>query len=314
MHLLTPIKGFTNTSVTRAICLASTVLAITLSVLDSKYLVRLTIFPALVDYKQYWRVLTYQLSVVNESDYLLTCFLWYYFKNLERFFGSRKYLSLISLFALYNSIICFLCLVVGDRVVLLLKSLSFPFTNPDYSGSIQKSSIFNEVTSGPLGILSSLYVCYGAKIPASYQFKLLLRDPLFPIANGALGRLLCAISPSEITLSNHFPVSLLFALMALNGGLGSILPCLVGCFVGKLYVSDILLGQKMWQIPEWVFPWLVHPSRSTDRFKRRILSRFSNRYQSVDQGIPPSGPGSAAVNDAGRYSLGADTSSTSLIS
>ena len=108
MAQLTPIRGFTNTPVTRSICMISTVVPIMLSVLAIKYVVKFAIDPYIIQYNQFWRVVTYQLSVVNESDYLITVLLWFQFKVLERFYGSRKYLSIITLFTVYNAVACYL--------------------------------------------------------------------------------------------------------------------------------------------------------------------------------------------------------------
>ena len=114
MAQLTPIRGFTNTPVTRSICMISTVVPIMLSVLAIKYVVKFAIDPYIIQYNQFWRVVTYQLSVVNESDYLITVLLWFQFKVLERFYGSRKYLSIITLFTVYNAVACLFIMSLGN--------------------------------------------------------------------------------------------------------------------------------------------------------------------------------------------------------
>ena len=99
MAQLTPIRGFTNTPVTRSICMISTVVPIMLSVLAIKYVVKFAIDPYIIQYNQFWRVVTYQLSVVNESDYLITVLLWFQFKVLE-------ILRITKVFKYYNIIHC----------------------------------------------------------------------------------------------------------------------------------------------------------------------------------------------------------------
>lgn len=114
MAQLTPIRGFSNTPISKAICIVSTLVALGLSIFQMKHYVRLSIDPYILEYEQYWRVLTYEMAVINESDYMLCVLLWFQYKNLERFYGSRKYVSLIVVFALYNSIVCFLVMGLGQ--------------------------------------------------------------------------------------------------------------------------------------------------------------------------------------------------------
>lgn len=249
MAQLTPIRGFVNTPVSSAICIWCIVSALALSILDAKYMVSLTLNPSIYDYNQYWRIATLQLAVVKESDLLLTVVLWFFFKLLERHFGSRKYFSLIPVLALYNAVICVLSLTVGREVYQL------------FTGAASTNT-FNEIASGPLGVISSLYICYGAYIPASYLFDLIISETQF-------GGILAKLFSSKVTLTNHFPINITYTLLIFNNGFKSILPCLVGCFVGKLYVSDLLIGSKKWLVPEIIYDALVHPSSTVRRLRLR---------------------------------------------
>lgn len=273
MTQITPIRGFTNTPVTKLLCIVVTAAALLLLILLWKPYLRLAVDPYLVQYAQYWRVTTFQLSVVNESDYMLTMALWFHFKTLERFFGLRKYLSLVVLFALYNAVVTVLVLclgqllLIGAYAVLRAATLRHPFELVYYD------TILNLVVPGPLGILSLLYVCHGTYIPVSYHFKILLRRPLL----GARG--------SEIKLSNHFQIHALFALLALNNGFSSLTACLVGLLVGRLYTLNLLAGSKNWVLPSFVFRMFVSPRHLQRTALRRFARRFRG-YQPLPQEVP----------------------------
>lgn len=260
MAQLTPIRGFVDTPVSKAICICSVVSALALSILDAKYLVAFSLVPSIFDYHQYWRLATFQLAVVKESDLLLTIVLWFFLKLLERHFGSRKYFSLIFVFALYNAIISVLCLMLGREVYQL------------FTGRPSASTL-NEIASGPLGVISSLYICYGAYIPPSYLFDLVISESHF---TGIFAKLFS----SKVTLTNQFPVYITYTLLIFNNGFKSLLPCLVGCFVGKLYVSDLLIGSKKWIVPDFIYSGLVHPSSSM-RQLCVYFQRLSSRQVSI---------------------------------
>ncbi|CAN3373725.1 hypothetical protein DIURU_005526 [Diutina rugosa] len=248
MAQITPIKGFTNTPVTRSICLVSTVTAIALSVLGIKHYVHLEMDPHIIEYSQYWRIATYQLSVVNESDYLLTTYLWFYFKVLERFFGSRKYLSLVALLYGVNALAVFAVMALGQLGCYITSYLTSTIIFRG-AGSDFLPTIFNEVTPGPLAILASLYVVFSYVIPKSYQFNIVLANPWRPNE----------VSKS-VTLTNHFAIHIIFFMLVVNNGFKSIIPSVVGLLVGKLYVHHLLVGEK-WMVPQWAFNLFVNPKK-----------------------------------------------------
>lgn len=276
MTQLTPIRGFTNTPVTKSICIISTLLAIGLLTLQLKHYVRFAIDPLLVEYYQYWRILTFQLSVINESDYLLCTVLWFHFKTLERFFGPRKYLSLIALMVLYNGAITFLflslsqllqnCLLSFLRVLILHEPFRFYYTD----------TIFNSITPGPLGVVSSLYICFATYVPVSYHFTIVFRKPGSTQATNKL---------ASLTLNDHFQIQLIYLLLLLNNGISSLLPCLVGLLIGKLYTADLLPGSKNWSLPDLAFSLFVNP-RNIRVSSLRNLRRRVRGYQPVSDQLP----------------------------
>lgn len=250
MTQLTPIRGFTNTPVTKSICVLSTFLALGLLVLQLKHYVKLSIDPFIVDYSQYWRIFTFQTTVINESDFLLCIILWFHFKNLERFFGPKKYLSLIALFALYNGAVTFLLLSLGQLLLSTLMALGRTIIQHQDFSFVYTDTFFNSVIPGPLGILSSLYVCYGTYVPISYHFTLVFRKP---------GTSPAAKKQATLTLNDHFQIQILYTLLIFNNGIALLLPCLVGLAIGRLYTIDLLAGSKSCSLPDLVFSLFVNP-------------------------------------------------------
>lgn len=280
MTQLTPIRGFTNTPVTKSVILIGFLLALALLTLQAKHYVRLAIDPLIVQYSQYWRIATFQLAVINESDFMLSTILWFHFKTLERFFGPRKYLSLIAIFAFYNAVITFLVLSVGQLTFNALLSLvNMLITQSNYQ-FVYRDTFFNSVALGPFGIIASLYMCYGSYIPVSYHFKILFRKPTVSSGSEADTEELSNVTgsdsflPKQITLNDHFQIHILFTLLMLNNGIASILPCLIGLIVGRLYTNDLLAGSKNCYLPNVVFRLFVNPRKIDVTVFRLFRQRF----------------------------------------
>lgn len=286
MPQITPIRGFTNTPVTRTICILSTVVTLAVLIFSLKPYVKLAVDPFIVEYNQYWRVATFQLSPVNESDYMLLTILWFHFKTLERLFGARKYLLLIVLFALYNAVVTFLVLCLGQlfivgfialfKMIVLRQQFQVEYTD----------TVFNAVASGPFGLISLLYMCHGAYIPVSYHFKILLRKP----KESEAGDTEQSESPESlgksITLTNHFQIHVLYTILLLNHGFSTLVPCLIGLFIGHLYTQDLLAGSKNWVLPLLVFRGFVSP-RKLHRSVTRSLRRRIHEYQPIEDSVEP---------------------------
>ncbi|OBA23865.1 hypothetical protein METBIDRAFT_114466 [Metschnikowia bicuspidata var. bicuspidata NRRL YB-4993] len=280
MPQITPIRGFTNTPVTKAVCTASIVFALALLVLVLKQYVNLTIDPFIVTYSQYWRVATFQFSVVNESDLILTIVLWFHFKTLERLFGPRKYFSLVTLLALYNAVGTFLTLCIGQLATVYFAAVARRFVSGQPMQLVYYDTIFNSVVPGPLGILALLYICHGTYIPVLYRFKILLKRPVnTPGPSLGADNGLLENGGKAITLTNHFQVHFVFTLLMLNHGFKSLLPVLVGVVIGLLYTKDLLLGSRSWVLPSMVFQLLVAPHKLPRTI--RTLARRWQGYQRV---------------------------------
>ncbi|ODV69649.1 hypothetical protein HYPBUDRAFT_131820 [Hyphopichia burtonii NRRL Y-1933] len=281
MTQLTPIKGFTNTPVSRTICILITVIALSLSIFQLKHYFQLSVDPFLIEYSQYWRVLIYQFAVINESDYMLTIILWFHFKNLERFYGSRKYLSLTTIFALYNSLICVVLMSLGQLLINLFYFIidTYILRNNTVPSFDYRDTVFNQIVPGPLGVLSSLYMCYGSYVPVSYHFKILLSNPFkgettndpSTTNNGNM----------ELTLTNHFQIHIIYTLLLLNNGFASIIPCLVGIGIGKLYSEDLLPGAGTWLLPFPLVKLFISPRKSLNSLATYVNTGFRGGYRAV---------------------------------
>lgn len=285
MTQITPIRGFTNTPVTKSTCILTTLLVLLLLLFQQKHYVKLAIDPFIVQYAQYWRIATFQMAVVNESDYLLCILLWFHFKTLERFFGPRKYLSLVAVVAFYNAIITFLVLCLGQLLLNVAYGLFAALVSGEKYTLVYYDTIFNLVALGPFGILSLLYMCFGAYIPVSYHFQILLRKPRAGASETS--------EPSDpgrvLTFTNHFQIHVLYTLLMLNHGISSILPCLVGLAVGRLYTQDLLAGSKCWALPSFMYRLFVNPRNLQDSLLRTARGRFWG-YHLVSQVVEPSPP------------------------
>lgn len=266
--------------------MTSTIVALGLSILQMKHYVRLGVDPDILEYGQYWRVATYQMSVVNESDYMLCVLLWFHFKNLERFYGLRRYLSLVVIMALYNGLVCFVVMNLGQLGVNFAAYLISGRGDFNYF-----TTAFNQVASGPLGILSSLYVCYGTYIPTSYKFKILLAKPTV-LEDGEVHP---SNSSKELVLTNHFQIHIIYTLLLINNGLSSIIPCLVGILIGKMQANELLPGAKTWLLPAPLFELFVNPRKCFAGVFTSFRGRRSGGYQAVN--TAQAGPNEQMVDE-----------------
>lgn len=154
-----------------------------------------------------------------------------------------------------------------------------------------QDTIFNLITPGPLGILSSLYICYGSFIPVSYHFSILLSTP--KDSQEAMEESSSDIEPSslkkankssQLTLNNHFQIQIIYTLLVLNNGFSSFVPCLVGLFIGKLHTNELLPGSKGWLLPSPLFKFFINPSKSMKSLTSSIRNRFRGGYHVINSG------------------------------
>lgn len=250
MAQLTPIKGFHNVPVTKTIIILTTIIPILLGVFELKYLIQFNM-DYILEYNQFWRILSFQISVLNESDYLLVMIVFWYYKTLERFYGSEKYLTLVIILFIYNALITSVIILI---LQILQNMLVKQFTNINWQ-------LGNQIASGPLGLLSSFYICYSTYIPVNYLFEIELRN-------------------SKFTFTNHFPLQLIFLLLFINNGINSIFPMVLGLIYGKFLINDLLILPKF-RLPEVIYNLFTQPSKVFASFPSTIA------YQPISQSENP---------------------------
>lgn len=82
---------FTNAPVTRLLVLGLVSASIGASMLDVKHYFYISIDTHLWKYRQFWRLLAYQLCYTNSTEVLFAAMSLYNLRVVERMWGSRKY-------------------------------------------------------------------------------------------------------------------------------------------------------------------------------------------------------------------------------
>lgn len=280
MEELTPINGFKNVPISKLICITSIILPLFISIFQLKMFLDLSIDPHIVKYFQYFRIFTFQFSVTTESDYLLSIILWIHFKVLERLYGSRKFLSVIILFWVYNTIICvtsiFSIRLFLKTVCYLVELITKRRTNFDKV----VNNLINPVNLGPLGIISSLYECYCKYIPKCYQFEIELHKKRYKthLQNKDFQK---PLEKKKITISNFFFLHVVYLIILFNNMFKSIIPCLVGLMIGKYYVGKHYFLGKNLVISESIFSFIVNPKEVLKLFFQKINKNFLSGYRFI---------------------------------
>lgn len=84
-------SGFTNAPITQLLLLGVVGSAIIATLTDTKYFLWIEVRPHLLDYWQYWRLLTWQLAYTNSAEVLFAAMTFYQLRVIERLWGSRKF-------------------------------------------------------------------------------------------------------------------------------------------------------------------------------------------------------------------------------
>lgn len=205
------VSGFKNFPVSRIIIYITIAAPLIASLTATKYLYVFSYDPFIVEYRQFWRILTHQIAYNNESEVLVVIVLLYQFRALERLFSSHKYLSLISLCFIYN---------------LIIDSLIIPINF--YSNS----TILNNVCTGPTAIIFALLVHYREHIPVIYKFE---------VYGGG---------DNKIIITDQFLLNLLSFQLAVSQGVKSLFSAIIGWILGAFIIRGLLPG-KAWRLPFW---------------------------------------------------------------
>jgi hypothetical protein len=84
-------SGFTNAPVSRLLVIGVVVASFLVSLTDTKVFLWIEVRPHLIDYWQYWRLLTWQLCYTNSTEVLFAAMTFYNMRVIERLWGSRKF-------------------------------------------------------------------------------------------------------------------------------------------------------------------------------------------------------------------------------
>lgn len=106
--------SFTNTPVTRLGVVGLVAGSIIASVLDVKHYFYILIDTHIWRYRQFWRILAYQLCYVNSTEVLFAAMSLYNLRIVERMWGSRKFAVSDFHETFYFTLLIAFCVVLPD--------------------------------------------------------------------------------------------------------------------------------------------------------------------------------------------------------
>lgn len=117
--------SFTNAPVTRLAVMGLVAGSILASILDVKHYFYILIDTHIWRYRQFWRLMAYQLCYANSSEVLFAAMTIYNLRIIERMWGSRKFaVSCSRAVSLDSQLLQFLTKWVANNCVPSLSSLS----------------------------------------------------------------------------------------------------------------------------------------------------------------------------------------------
>ncbi|KAK6435423.1 hypothetical protein LTR95_008393 [Oleoguttula sp. CCFEE 5521] len=232
-------SGFTNAPVSQALVVATVAGAIVASLTDTKYFLWIEVRPHLLDYLQYWRLLTWPLVFTNSTEVLFGTMTLYQLRVIERLWGSRKFASFIVSTYIYTALIPPVLLAV------IIRPLSF--------GRV------NYLPAGPTALIFALLAQYHATIPYSYKYRLSSNVASTTSDGQAHGLLLTSKATSYL-----LPLQL-----ALSQLPGSAIAAGVGWILGFAYRRELLPGTVKWRLPYWILGGVEQKQRY-DSLRRRM--------------------------------------------
>ncbi|KAK3638325.1 hypothetical protein LTR56_013154 [Elasticomyces elasticus] len=225
-------SGFTNAPVSQGLVVAVVLSAFLATMTDTKYYLWIEVRPHLLDYRQFWRLLTWQFCYTNSTEVLFAAMTFYQLRVIERLWGSKKFAVRRQQYhrtedkSFILSTIPYTTLLPPILLATVMHPLSF--------GRI------NYLPSGPTPLLFALMAQYHATIPYIYKYR--LSSSLPTAGNTEHGLNLTSKSTSYI-----LPLQL-----ALSQLPGSAIAAGVGWLVGFAYRRELLPGATRWRIPGWI--------------------------------------------------------------
>lgn len=227
MSMETP-TGLYRYPVTKLCMVSTTLVPLIASIANCKYIFIAKYDPFISEYHQYFRLLTFQLGCINETDMVLLVLIWYQFRNLERLMGSLKYISVISLVLIYTTVF-----VAGLNCLI---------------NSILPWKIWNSLTTGCLPVVLALFHFYKEYTPQVYEFEVLLTQPWLQKNHR---------NQYKWALNDQFLVNALIAILILNQGVEGMICGFISWICGVFLDKGLLPGMDRWRLPllrRYLFP------------------------------------------------------------
>ncbi|SMQ48698.1 unnamed protein product [Zymoseptoria tritici ST99CH_3D7] len=219
-------SGFTNAPVSRLLVIGVVVTSFLASLTDTKVFLWIEVRPHLLDYWQYWRLLTWQLCYTNSTEVLFAAMTIYNLRVIERLWGSRKFASFVASTYIYNTLIPPILLAT------IIRPLSF--------GRI------NYLPAGPTPLVFALLAQYHAAIPYIYKYRISASTSTGTSADQDYGFMLTSkatsyLIPMQLALS-QLPGS------AISAGIGWI----VGFAKSGTIISDDGWRVRLEELLAWI--------------------------------------------------------------
>ncbi|KAL2127415.1 hypothetical protein VTI74DRAFT_10766 [Chaetomium olivicolor] len=236
--------SFASTPVTRTLVLGVVGSSIAASLFDIKHYFYISVGTHILQYRQTWRALVWQLCYTNSSEVLFGAMALYNLRVVEQLWGSRKYASFVLVSWLLTTIIPPVLLTA------VLRPLSW--------------GVFDFLPAGPTPVIFAILAQYHAMVPHIYQYKVALTTRAPTNTDDV----------SALTFSDKSTKYFLALQLALFQWPGSLLGAAVGWMVGHAWRSELLPGAlTRWRVPGWLVG--IRTPRGSDRFegiRRRLES------------------------------------------
>ncbi|KAH7155010.1 hypothetical protein B0J13DRAFT_214764 [Dactylonectria estremocensis] len=213
--------SFTNAPVTRLAVMGLVAGSILASILDIKHYFYILIDTHIWRYRQFWRLMAYQLCYSNSSEVLFAAMSIYNLRIIERMWGSRKFASF---------------LIVAYLLTAALPPLVMVVMRPLTAGW------FNYMPAGPTPIIFAMLAQYHAMVPHMYKYRVATSEA--PPTNEPFVGLTFSDKSYKYAIAVH---------LALLQWPGSLLGAVIGWVVGYSWREGLLPAALVrWRVPGWV--------------------------------------------------------------
>ncbi|KAM0553852.1 hypothetical protein ACHAPJ_007198 [Fusarium lateritium] len=213
--------SFTNTPVTRLGVAGLVAGSIIASVLDVKHYFYILIDTHIWRYRQFWRLLAYQLCYVNSTEVLFAAMSLYNLRIVERMWGSRKFASFIT-------VTFFITSLIPPIVSIVLRPLTVGW--------------LNYIPAGPTPIIFAILAQYHAMVPHMYKYRVATSEA--PPTDQPFVGLTFSDKSYKYAIALH---------LALLQWPGSVLGAITGWVVGYSWREGLLPAALVrWRVPGWV--------------------------------------------------------------